>query len=205
MDFAHGGAQVDVVEINEAVVPVAQRYFDLEPDKLHITIDDGRHYLNRCRKQYDAVILDAFLGDSSPSHLLTHEAFASIRRVLRPGGVLSINAFGHLDEGEDFFAASLERTLKSVFKSVRIHATADGGQLFFVASDRATIRFLHLPDFETVHPVVKPELEVAYIKLVETDPAHGRVLTDDYNPAEFYDARNREKLRRALAMSARDM
>jgi len=35
--------------------------------------------------QYDVVILDAFLGDSSPSHLLTREAFASIHRVLRPG------------------------------------------------------------------------------------------------------------------------
>ena len=29
--------------------------------------------------------------------------------------------------------------------------------------------------------------------------AYGRVLTDDYNPAEFYDARNREDVRRRLA------
>ena len=75
------------------MVPVAVRFFDLEPDKLHITIDDGRHFLNRCHKQYDTIVLDAFLGDSSPSHLMTREAFAAMRRVLRPGGTLVINAF----------------------------------------------------------------------------------------------------------------
>src|SRR5207249_504600 len=119
MDFAHHGARVDVVEINPAVVPVATRYFDFQPDKIHLTLDDGRHFLNRCRKQYDAVILDAFLGDSSPSHLLTRQAFANIRRVLRPRGALVINVFGRLESGEDFFAASLSKTLKAVFRSVR--------------------------------------------------------------------------------------
>jgi len=98
MDFARRGARVDVVEINPAVVPVAVRFFGLETNRFNLTLDDGRHFLNRCRKQYDAVILDAFLGDSSPSHLLTHEAFASIQRVLRPGGTLVINSFGNLEE-----------------------------------------------------------------------------------------------------------
>jgi len=70
-DFASQGARVDVVEINPAVVKVATQYFDFQPEKVQLTIDDGRHALNRCQKKYDAVILDAFLGDSSPSHLLT--------------------------------------------------------------------------------------------------------------------------------------
>jgi len=29
-------------------------------------------------------------------------------------------------------------------------------------------------------------------------PASGMVLTDDYNPVEFYDARNREEIRKRL-------
>jgi spermidine synthase len=144
MDFARQGARVDVVEINPAVVPVAVRFFDLQPEKIQLTIDDGRHFLNRCRKHYDAVILDAFLGDSSPSHLLTREAFASIRRVLRPGGAVVINAFGHLDPDRDFFAASLTRTLKAVFPGVRLHTNGDGG-FFYVDSDRPNVDVIHPP------------------------------------------------------------
>jgi spermidine synthase len=204
MEFARRGAHVDVVEINPAVVPVAVRFFDLQTNKLNLTLDDGRHFLNRCRKQYDTVILDAFLGDSSPSHLLTHEAFASIRRVLRPGGTLVINSFGDLEAGRDFFTASLNKTLKSVFQAVRLHTSGDGG-IFFVASDRPALDFVHAPDLANVHPYVLHDTEATYAGDKDTLPEDGRVLTDDYNPAEFYDARNREDLRRRLAMAAREL
>jgi len=204
MEFARQGARVDVVEINPAVVPLAARFFDLQTNKLNLTLGDGRHFLNRCRKQYDVVVLDAFLGDSSPSHLMTQEAFASIRRVLRPGGTLVINSFGDLEAGKDFFAASLNQTLRAVFPGVRIHTSGDGG-IFFAASDRAPLEFAHPPSVENVHPEVLRDTQDTYSGRVETLPGHGRVLTDDYNPAEFYDARNREDLRRRLAMAAKEL
>jgi spermidine synthase len=204
MDFAHQGARVDVVEINPAVVPVAVRFFGLQTNLINLTLDDGRHFLNRCRKQYDVVVLDAFLGDSSPSHLLTRQAFASIRRVLRPGGTLVINSFANREEGKDFFAASLHLTLQAVFRGVRLHSNGDGA-IFFAASDRPDMEFVHPPDLAGVHPAVVENLKSTYRDQVDTQPSHGRVLTDDYNPAEFYDARNREELRRNLAMSSKEM
>jgi spermidine synthase len=204
MDFARQGARVDVVEINPAVVPVGVRFFDLQTNKINLTLDDGRHFLNRCPRKYDTVILDAFLGDSSPSHLLTREAFTSIRRVLRPGGTLVINSFGDLEEGKDFFVSSLDRTLKAVFQNVRAHTSGDGG-IFFVASERPTLDFVHPPDLANVHPQVLRDTQTTYDRTVDTVPEHGRVLIDDYNPAEFYDARNRENLRRRLATNAREM
>ena len=204
MDFATQGARVDVVEINPAVVPVATRFFDLHPDKIHLTIDDGRHYLNRCRKQYDVVVLDAFLGDSSPSHLLTHQAFGAVQRVLRPGGTLVINSFGHLEPGKDFFAASLHKTLKSVFKGVRMH-TSGNGAVFFAATDRLNPEFVHAPDLSQVYPEALTDTKACYAGVVDAPPPSGRILTDDYNPVEFYDAANREAIRRRLAIAARRM
>lgn len=204
MDFARQGARVDVVEINPAVEPVARRFFGLEPEKLNITFDDARHFLNRCRKQYDAVALDAFLGDSSPSHLMTREAFESIHRVLRPGGVLVINSFSELTEGHDYFASCLSKTLKAVFKGVKLH-TQGQGATFFAAMDRPDPQILHAPDFTKIHERARLDTELAFKNVVEASADRGRVLTDDFNPLEFYDAKNREQIRRRLALSAKDM
>jgi len=215
MQFARDGARVDVVEINPAVVPVAQRFFDLDPAKLNIRIGDGRPYLNRCRKHYDVVVLDAFLGESSPAHLMSREAFAAMRRVLNPGGVLVINSFASFEPGEDFFAASLYKTLASVFPNVRIHTSGLRRNTFFVASTHSLREFSRAPDVTGAHPDVREEVERTYQIVVEPgaqtpglpelalDPAHGRVLTDDFNPVEFYDVKNRERMRRDLAMSMR--
>lgn len=204
MEFATEGANVDVVEINPAVIPVAVSYFDFRPDKMKIHIDDGRHYLNRCEKKYDAVVLDAFLGDSSPAHLFTKEAFSSIRRVLRPGGALVINSFGSMQEGKDYFAGSLYRTLKDVFRSVRLFTSGDGG-FFFAATDRASTEFVRRPDVNHVHPEVRQEAERTYAGAIDTLPEGGRILTDDYNPAEYYDAVNREEFRRRMAAAVKGM
>ncbi len=47
MQLAREGANVDVVEINPAVVPVAARFFGCEPNRLHLDIGDGRSFLNK--------------------------------------------------------------------------------------------------------------------------------------------------------------
>ena len=42
--------------------------------------------------------------------------------------------------------------------------------------------------------MLRRTVEAIYATRVATDPNHGRVLTDDFNPVEFYDAANREQL-----------
>src|SRR5262245_26989822 len=202
MQFANEGCSVDVVEINPAVAPVGARYFDFRPSKVNLTIVDGRYYVNKTKKKYDAIILDAFLGDSSPVHLFSREAFSSMRRVLKPGGTLVMNTFWSFEPNRDFFSASIEKTLKNVFASVRIH-NGGNGNLFFVASDTPNLAIVHPPDFSQIHPSSVESVKEAFDGIRLMNPAHGRVLTDDYNPTEFYDAANREALRRTLALSVR--
>lgn len=200
MDFARSGVKTSVVEINPAVVPVAQRFFNFDPSLVKLTIGDGRYFLNRDTNRYDAIALDAFLGDSSPAHLMSREAFASMKRHLRPDGVLVINSFGELEPGENFFTASLDKTLRAVFKSVRIHASGNGN-VFFVATDQAEFRAHHPFDFEHVYSRVQADAKEALERTLTMDPKEGLVLTDDYNPVEYYDAANREQVRKNLAFS----
>jgi spermidine synthase len=202
--FAAEGASVDVVEINPAVVPLAKEYFDLPSGRFNIVIGDGRYFINRASKKYHAIVLDAFLGESSPSHLMTKEAFAAMQHILRPEGVLVINSFGEFRSGRDFFTASLEKTLRTVFRSVRVHH-AGNGNVFFVASDQSDLKVLHQPNLEQVHPSCRGSVEAAFDGLTQSDPQHGLVLTDDFNPVDFYDAANREAIRRHLASSMRTM
>jgi spermidine synthase len=204
MEFAREGARVDVVEINPAIVPLATKYFNLEPARLNIIYGDGRYYLNKCDKKYDVINLDAFLGDSTPSHLMSREAFAAMKRALAPRGTLVINTFADLEPGRDFFAASLSKTLSAVFRSVRIHNGGEGNTMF-VASDEAELKELRPFDFSRVHPHRVRDVQDAYAGIRETDPARGIVLTDDFNPVEFHDAQNRQRLRTYLVQSVRKL
>lgn len=198
MELAGDGVKVDAVEINPAIVAVAKEHFGFEPNKVQVHIDDGRHFLNACDTRYDAAMLDAFLGDSSPSHLMTAEAFRSIKQVLKPGGTLVINSFGDFLPGRDFFVASLHKTLLEVFQSVKIHNDG-GGNVYFVAADREALAFERNPDLSDVHEDLAGRVEAAFHGTRLPDPASGITLTDDYNPVEYFDAANREETRRYLA------
>lgn len=202
MDFARDGAKVDVVEINPDVVPLAERFFNFDSTKLSLHLQDGRYFVNRSRKKYDALILDAFLGDSCPSHLMTREAFASMRNTLKPDGVLVINTFADPDLQQDFFSASLYKTLTNTFTSVKLHHGRQGNTLF-VASARKDLSILHPPTFDHVWSGCREQVRDAFATLREPNLDHGLVLTDDYNPVEFYDAANRESLRKNLALGAK--
>ncbi len=199
MKLANQGIDVDVVEINPAVLALAEKFFDFQPSKLNLHVGDGRQFLNQCPKKYDTVVLDAFLGDSSPSHLLTAEAFASMRSCLKAKGVLVINCFGSFSPNKDFFLSSLDQTLKTVFRDVRIHHSGNGN-VFFVASSTPLVVH-HEPSFATLPAAFRDEAQRAWENIGKTEPKNGRVLTDDFNPVEFFDANNREEFRRLLAAS----
>jgi spermidine synthase len=201
MRFAREGARVDVVEINPAVVGLAEEYFGFDASKVNLTIGDGRHFAMTTTNRYDAVVLDAFLGESPPSHLMTREAFAAMKRCLRPDGVLVMNAFGDFTAGQDFLIGSLHKTLQAVFQSVRLHGaeTAGTGNVYPVASKLESLEPLRTPDLTAIPTFLQGKARAAFAGSPTLREEAGMILTDDYNPVEFYDAHNRERLRRALA------
>ncbi len=196
--FAEEGIAVDVVEINPRVVAIGRDFFDFDPAKVNLHIDDGRHFLHTATKQYDTILLDAFLGDSSPAHLMTQECFQSMKTRLRTQGVLIINSFGYFNSKEDFFVSSLAKTLKTVFQSVRIHDSGNGN-VFFAASDQTPLTAHRPPDFSRIHPRIRTAVQNTYRNIIDANYNRGIVLRDNYNPVEFYDAAVRENIRKELA------
>jgi spermidine synthase len=90
-------AQIDVVEIDQAVVNVAKEYFFFaENENMNVTVNDARVFVKRAGltgAQYDYIVLDAFTGDYIPEHLLTREFLGEVKEIMAPGGVLIANTF----------------------------------------------------------------------------------------------------------------
>lgn len=90
-------AEIDVVELDEAVYRLAQRYFDFKPGpKMRVFVEDGRVYVKRMARQpakYDLVMLDAFEADYIPEHMLTKEFLEEVKAIMTPDGVIAANTF----------------------------------------------------------------------------------------------------------------
>lgn len=91
------GAQIDTVEIDDAVVRVAKQFFFFdETENMKVYVDDGRPFIKRAsiRKQkYDYIILDAFSGDYIPEHMMTQEFLEEVKSIMTDDGVLVANTF----------------------------------------------------------------------------------------------------------------
>ncbi|MDA0955740.1 MAG: fused MFS/spermidine synthase [Proteobacteria bacterium] len=90
-------AQQDLVEIDEAVVTVAKRFFDFTPTaQMAVHVQDARVFLKRAAARgttWDYIMLDAFTGDYIPEHLMTKEFLEEVRAALTDDGVLVANTF----------------------------------------------------------------------------------------------------------------
>jgi spermidine synthase len=114
-------AQIDVVEIDPAVIDVARRYFSFKPDvRLNVTVRDGRRFLMTTRNQYDAIIVDAYYADSIPFHVTTVEFMRLLKRRLNPGGVGLFNVIGSLTGKDSQLVRSEYKTIGRAFRSCAV-------------------------------------------------------------------------------------
>jgi len=94
-------AEIDIVEIDPAVVSVAARFFDFRPsERVRVFEQDARVWGKRAARRperYDLILLDAFNGDYIPEHLMTREYLEETRALLADRGVVAANTFAISD------------------------------------------------------------------------------------------------------------
>ena len=104
--YGKAGDSYHFFELNPDVYHMAQQHFSFlskTKAEVKVTLGDGRVSLQQAlaqngEQQFDILVLDAFSGDSIPTHLLTREAFALYWQILKPDGVLAIHiSNSHLD------------------------------------------------------------------------------------------------------------
>jgi spermidine synthase/MFS family permease len=119
---------LQVVELDPVVRDVAYRYFRLpRSPRLHVSVEDGRRFLQRNDERWDAIVVDAYFSDSIPFHLTTLEFLDLARSRLEPGGVVASNLIGSLrGDGSKLFR-SMYKTYRAAFPTVTVHPVRDAG------------------------------------------------------------------------------
>ncbi len=202
--YAAQGIHTDVVDIDPEVASLARQYFGLKPN-ITVHIEDARYFLGRSTQRYDYVVLDVFSGDTTPGHVLSLEAMRLLKARMTPDAVLAINLIGSLGE-RGFMTASVVKTVQAVFGQVQTRTLfptdgpAPSGNVAIIAHDGPArpLRADLVAAFP-VHPMaaagVRQGMQNIY-RFPAGTPA--MVLTDDYNPIDFYDLWIKERLRRSI-------
>jgi spermidine synthase len=136
------GMNVDVVEIDPAMVLFARQYFHFAP-RGETYVEDARTFLAKTERRYDLVVHDTFTGGTTPEHLLSVEVVRRIGSILRPGGVLELNLVGYYDGPKAEASFAVARTLRAVFARVRVfrdsalddRPDAPANLIFFASND----------------------------------------------------------------------
>ena len=129
-------AEIDVVELDPAIVRVAKEYFHFQTSaKLRVTVSDGRVFVKRALERgekYDLVLLDAFGEERIPCHLMTTQFLAELKGVVTADGVVAAHTF-RIEESYDSESATYEAVYGTFFNLIKfwnnsrvILATKDG-------------------------------------------------------------------------------
>jgi SAM-dependent methyltransferase len=125
-DVAHAlrfdASQIDAVEIDPVIQDIGRRYHPDHPyqdARVIAHLDDGRHFLRTTNRRYDLVVyalVDSLILHSGyanirlESYLFTEEAFADVKRVLKPDGVFVMYNWFRQGWIVERIAAMAERT-----------------------------------------------------------------------------------------------
>ncbi len=175
---------IDGVEIDGDIVNMGRKYFAMNEPNLHVTVQDGRYFMQTTSQKYDLVGIDAYQQPYVPFQLTTNEFFHEVKDHLTPNGVAVINA-GRTSH--DFrLVNALSQTMRSVFSNVYIIDTARFSNSLIIGTNAHTA----LSNFQAntniitnapLQSVMNTSINYGNIREEHTARA---VFTDDRAPVE---------------------
>ncbi|MCC6990797.1 MAG: fused MFS/spermidine synthase [Acidobacteria bacterium] len=129
--------QVDAVEIDPAVVRLADQYFGVRSGgHVRVVTADAVAYIESTTERYDLIFMDAFLRPSSdtdatgvPSRLKTVAFLGRVKQALAPGGVVAFNINQHAGTADDIAAVT------EAFGRVAIYGAAPADNDVVIATE----------------------------------------------------------------------
>lgn len=186
-------SRIDNIEIDDAVINVARRYFGFSENDLVKTYNqDGRIFIKRAllkKQTYDWIILDAFNGDYIPEHLLTKEFLQETKRLLSEDGILTANTFSlstlYAHESATYKAVFGDfYQVKSLVNSNRVILVSRNGFISRTAQEK------NIEQFDAKLQAYNVDIEQLYRNMYLTKDHQDwsddtRLLTDQFSPANL--------------------
>jgi spermidine synthase len=190
---AFTNATLHTVEIDAMALKLATEHMAFrESPRNVVTIEDGRRFVKKTRAKWDWIVLDAFHGGDVPFHLKTREFYREIAGALSTNGLMISN----LHRGNELFHSDV-RTICDAFAQAAFLVTPGRDNVIAIAADyrapplAAQIR---ASDPARLPAVLRTYADFSDLAQLVFDPRaeaaeRGRILTDDFAPAEYYNAR----------------
>ena len=117
--------QIDAVEIDPAVVRLADQYFGVRSGgNVRVHTADAVAFVESTIDRYDLILMDAFLRPSSdtdttgvPTRLKTLAFLGRLKQALAPGGVVAFNVNEHASMADDIAAVTTAFGHVAVYRS----------------------------------------------------------------------------------------
>jgi spermidine synthase len=181
----------DVVEIDQDIISVAQKYFYFkENEKIKVHAADGRLFIKRTPKKYDMIFLDAYQNDDIPFHLTTVEFLKEVKGKLKDDGVVVSNI---LSQFKNKFFDSMVMTYRKVFPLLYIFKGGRSHNFIFVAtmSNKIKDKGSIIATAKKIHASKKFDIDLerigeSYGYSTEYEWTSAKILTDDFAPVNLY-------------------
>jgi len=126
-------ATVTGVDVDPVIVSLGEKYFNLDPKKVDINIEDASKFIQKNNK-YDLICIDTYVKDQFPKHLESQKFLNSVNKSLKsPGGVAVFNRFYQGDRRKK--AIEFEKKLLKVFS--RVDRFFPEANVMFLCSNRS--------------------------------------------------------------------
>jgi spermidine synthase len=170
---------MDIVEIDPAVVEVAERYFHFERGpRLNVIVDDARAFLEKTDKTYDLIVHDAYFSEAVPFHLTTREFFHLAVKRLAPEGVFAFNLISDVVGPESSLFRAVYKCWQELFTAIHVFPVEGKRNIVMIGCRTGEA----VPKDEVVRRAAKLCDEWGNVPLLETHAKHMRaakVRTDD--------------------------
>ncbi len=174
-EFLQRGVEhIDAIEIDPLIAHLGKQINPAySSDRVHVIVDDARHYVKTCTKKYDLVFLacldsSTLAGLSSStrvdSYVHTKESFEAVKRVLTPDGVMVLS-FG--SGGYKWLRERIRHTLEQAFGYPPL--VYDGYAFFFFIGEPINKKLVNAP-----------ESVPTYTQVAATNEWDGKILNDDW-------------------------